>query len=104
LQPNSLLSERPGIASQFQFVAGKFPDPERTGNFFGRTGNLFVETGNSFSLISFLFMETSKLGQRRRADDSRNSSTPGVARPAAHETVYRVVGTVPPLETRTRRR
>jgi hypothetical protein len=53
LQPNSLLTARAEIASQFQCVAREFPVLERTGNFFAGTGNFSGGTGNSFSLRGF---------------------------------------------------
>jgi hypothetical protein len=38
----------------FNGLKGKFPEPERTGNFFAGTGNFLGETGNSVSLIGFM--------------------------------------------------
>jgi hypothetical protein len=34
------------FAQQFQWLAGKFPEAERTGNFSAGTGNFFDGTGN----------------------------------------------------------
>src|ERR1700730_2655294 len=66
LSANSLLCAKPGFLSQFQYVAGKFAVPERTGifsrgtaNFFRRTGNSLAGTGNAGnSLTLIVFLET----------------------------------------------
>jgi hypothetical protein len=77
LQANSLLSARGEIASQFQCVAGKFPDPQRTGNFFALTGNLVAVTGNSISLIDFGgILKTARKVKTERPRQGRRIAAP----------------------------
>jgi hypothetical protein len=97
LSANSLLCAKPGFLSQFQCVAGKFPVPERTGNFSRGTGNFFRRTGNSGNSLTLIgFMETiygaGRQGERAHAVEPCH---PGMAPSTDLRLPSRMIGTEP---------